>query len=118
MSSFYITHTHTRSRLFWKYNIGHVCHLFTVHTHTADTHTEHTHSTHTHAHTHTHTHTPDSSAHELSRQGNRSGVPLPALGDLPDAGTEPMPLAPPAVTGGFFATSATWEATGSRLRMF
>ena len=31
-------------------------------------------------------------------------------GDLPEAGIEPMSLAPPALAGRFFTTSATWEA--------
>ena len=31
-------------------------------------------------------------------------------GDLPDPGIKPVPLASPALAGGFFTTSATWEA--------
>ena len=31
-------------------------------------------------------------------------------GDLPDPGIEPVSLASPALAGGFFTTSATWEA--------
>ena len=31
-------------------------------------------------------------------------------GDLPDPGMEPASLRPPALAGGFFTTSATWEA--------
>ena len=30
--------------------------------------------------------------------------------DLPDAGIEPESLSSPALVGGFFSTSATWEA--------
>ena len=35
---------------------------------------------------------------------------LPTPGDLPDPKSEPMSLAFPALAGGFFTTSATWEA--------
>ena len=31
-------------------------------------------------------------------------------GDLPDPGVEPMSLMSPAMAGGFFTTSAIWEA--------
>ena len=31
-------------------------------------------------------------------------------GDLPNPGIEPPSLMPPALAGGFFTTSATWEA--------
>ena len=37
-----------------------------------------------------------------------SHVPLP--GDISDSGIEPMSLPPQALVGGFFTTSATWEA--------
>ena len=36
--------------------------------------------------------------------------PLP--GDLPNPGTEPTSLMFPALAGGFFTTSTTWEAQG------
>ena len=39
-----------------------------------------------------------------------SGLPFPSLGDLPDPGIKPMSLMSPALGGGFFTTSATWEA--------
>ena len=45
---------------------------------------------------------------ELSRQEYCGGLPFPTPGDLPNPGTEPVPLTPPA--GGFFTTSAAWEA--------
>ena len=35
---------------------------------------------------------------------------MPSPGDLPDAGIEPVSLMPPALAGGFFTTSATWDA--------
>ena len=47
---------------------------------------------------------------EFSRQGYWSGMPLPSPGDLPHPGIEPTSLRSPALAGGFFTTSATWEA--------
>ena len=46
----------------------------------------------------------------LSRQGYWSGWPCPSPGDLPNPGIEPRSLTLPELAGGFFATSATWEA--------
>ena len=40
-----------------------------------------------------------------------SGLPFPPPGDLPDAGIEPASLMSPALAGGFFTTSDTWEAS-------
>ena len=37
-------------------------------------------------------------------------MPCPPPGNLPDPGIEPMSLMSPASAGGFFTTSATWEA--------
>ena len=37
-------------------------------------------------------------------------MPCPPPGDLPDPGIEPASLALAALAGGFFTTSATWEA--------
>ena len=45
----------------------------------------------------------------FSRQEYWSGLPCPPPGDLPDPGIEPSSLMPPALTGGFFTTSTTWE---------
>ena len=40
---------------------------------------------------------------------------FPSLGDLPNPGIEPAALISPVQAGGFFTTSATWEAlSGSR----
>ena len=39
-----------------------------------------------------------------------SELPCPPPGNLPNPGMEPMSLASPALAGGFFTTSATWEA--------
>ena len=45
----------------------------------------------------------------FSRQEYWCGLPCPPPGDLPDPGIELKSLASPALTGGFFTTSATWE---------
>ena len=45
----------------------------------------------------------------FSRQKYWSGLPCPPSGDLPDPGIEPSSLMSPALTGGFFTTSTTWE---------
>ena len=46
------------------------------------------------------------------RQEYWSGLPCPSPGDLPTPGMEPtsLSLMSPALAGGFFTTSATWEA--------
>ena len=44
------------------------------------------------------------------RQEYWSEVPFPSLGNLPNPGVEPTSLTSPALAGGFFTTSATWEA--------
>ena len=44
----------------------------------------------------------------FSRQESWSGLPPP--GDLPDPGTQPSSLRPPALAGRLFTTSATCEA--------
>ena len=46
----------------------------------------------------------------FSRQEFWSGLPFPSSGDLPDPGIEPTALMSPVLAGGFFTTSATWEA--------
>ena len=48
----------------------------------------------------------------FSREEYWSGLPCPPPGDLPTPGTEPMTLTSPALAGGFFTTSASWEAQG------
>ena len=53
---------------------------------------------------------PGSSVHGFSRQEYWSGMPCPPPGDLPNPGIEPTSLMSPALAGGFFTTSATWEA--------
>ena len=46
----------------------------------------------------------------FSRQEYWSGLPCPPPRDLSDPGIESASLVPPALTGMFFTTSATWEA--------
>ena len=47
---------------------------------------------------------------EFPRQEYWSGLPCPLPGDVPDPGIEPMSLMSPALAGGFYTTSTTWEA--------
>ena len=46
----------------------------------------------------------------FSRQEYWSGLPCPPPGDLPNSRLEAMCLTTAALAGGFFTTSATWEA--------
>ena len=46
----------------------------------------------------------------FSREEHWSGSTCPPPGDLPDPGIEPASLRSPALVGGFFTTTATWEA--------
>ena len=46
----------------------------------------------------------------FSRQEYWSRLPCPPPGDLPDPGIEPVSLMSPVLAGGFFTTSANWEA--------
>ena len=46
----------------------------------------------------------------FSRQEYWSGFPCPPPGDLPNPEIEPVSLMSPALAGGFFITSSTWEA--------
>ena len=45
----------------------------------------------------------------FSRLEPWSGLPCPPPGDLPDPGIEPASLMSPALAGGFFTASASWE---------
>ena len=45
----------------------------------------------------------------FSRQEYWNGLPCPPPGDLSDLGIKPRSLTYPALGGGFFTTSATWE---------
>ena len=51
----------------------------------------------------------------FSRPEYRSELPFPSPGD--DPGIEPTSLISPVVAGGFFTTSATWEAQGFLKRL-
>ena len=46
---------------------------------------------------------------EFSRQKCWSGLPCPPPGDPPNPGIRTSSLMSPALAGGFFTTSATWE---------
>ena len=46
----------------------------------------------------------------FSSQEYWNGLPFPPLGDLPNPGIELVSPFPPALAGGFFTTSTTWEA--------
>ena len=46
----------------------------------------------------------------FSRQEFWSGLPCPPPGDLPEQGIEHASLISPALAGGFFTISTTWEA--------
>ena len=46
----------------------------------------------------------------FSRQEYWSGLPCPPPGDLPKPGFKVESLISPALAGGFFTTSTTWEA--------
>ena len=60
--------------------------------------------------------TPQTVAHQaplfvgFSRQEYWNGLPCPPPRDLPNPGIEPTSLTAPALAGGFFTTSTTWEA--------
>ena len=45
----------------------------------------------------------------FSRQEYWSGSPCPPPGDLPNPGIKPASFTSPALAGGLFTTSATWE---------
>ena len=51
---------------------------------------------------------------DFSRQEYWSGLPFSTPRDLPDPGVEPASLMSPALAGGFFTTSASWEAQLSK----
>ena len=53
---------------------------------------------------------PGSSVHGVLQARIWSGLPCLPSGDLPNMGTEPASLASPALAGGFFTTSVTWES--------
>ena len=52
---------------------------------------------------------PSSSVREISQARILERLPSPPPEDLPDPGTEPMPLASLELVGRFFTTSDSWE---------
>ena len=50
-----------------------------------------------------------------SRQEYWNGLPYPPPEDLSNPGIKPMSLTSPALSGGFFTSSATWETPGYSL---
>ena len=54
---------------------------------------------------------PGSSVHGILQARVLEWGAVPSPGDLPDPGMEPTSLMSPALAGGFFASSATWEAS-------
>ena len=54
----------------------------------------------------------------FSKQEYWSGLPFPPPRDLPNPGIKPTPLMSPALAGGFFTTSATWEALNALISQF
>ena len=52
----------------------------------------------------------------FSRQEHRTVLPYPPPGDLPNPGTGPPSPVSPALAGGFFTTSSTWEANDSKAK--
>ena len=49
----------------------------------------------------------------FSRQKYWSRLPFPFPGDFPNPAIETVSLLSPALAGGFFTTSATWDALSS-----
>ena len=54
----------------------------------------------------------------FSRKEYWSGLPCPPPENLSDPGIEPTSLASPALAGGFFTTSASWEAPNPAYTVF
>ena len=52
---------------------------------------------------------PGSFVHGVLQARIWSGLPCPPPGNLPNQGIEPVSLMSPALAGGFFTTSTTWE---------
>ena len=61
---------------------------------------------------------PDSVSVGLSWHEYWSELPFPSPGDLPDPGIKPLSLMSSALAGGFFTTSATWEALMKFLNIY
>ena len=48
---------------------------------------------------------------KFCRQEYWGGLPFPPLGDLPDLGIKPSPLASSALAGGFFSITTIWRVS-------
>ena len=57
---------------------------------------------------------PGSSGRRIFQARILEGLPLPTPEDLSNPGIEPEPTESPALGGGFFTTSATWQAPMTR----
>jgi len=55
---------------------------------------------------------PGSSVHRIFQARILEWATMPSPGDLPYPGIKPASLVSPALAGGFFINSATWEAHG------
>ena len=53
---------------------------------------------------------PDSSVHGILQAKIQGSIATSSSKDLPDSGIEPKSLMSPALAGGCFTTSITWEA--------
>ena len=53
---------------------------------------------------------PGSSVHGILQVRKLEWAAMPSSRDLPDPGIQPMSLTAPALAGGYFTTSTTWEA--------
>ena len=53
---------------------------------------------------------PSSSVHGILQERILEWVDIPTQGDLPNPDNKPASLASPALVGGFFTTSSTWDA--------
>ena len=58
---------------------------------------------------------PGSSVHGILQGRTQMGCHALLQGDCPDPETEPKSFTSPALAGGFFTTSTTWEATAEGL---
>ena len=58
---------------------------------------------------------PEFSVHGIIQARTLDWGAISSSGNLPGPGIEPTSLASPALAGGFFTISATWEAPGKQL---
>ena len=60
---------------------------------------------------------PSSSVHGLLQAKYWSGLPCRSPGDLPNPGIKPASFMSPALAGGFFTTSVTWQIRGGKVEV-